>query len=193
MLMDRIIGAFTFRRQVYAEVENDTSFTSTAWILVIVVSLLSQLGTAATADSIGGWLLGAIGGTVAAIAGFALAAFVISTLGKALFQADVNFEEMVRTLGLAYVWNIIGVVGIVGGIIPALGCILTPLLCVVPILQFISWFFAAQEALDLDTGQTLITIVLGVIAQWILVAIVGAIMGAMGLAAAGVGSLLGGG
>lgn len=192
MLMDRIIGAFTFRRQVYAEVENDTSFTSTAWIIVVVVSFLSQFGAAATPGDLGAWLLGTIGGTVAAIAGFALAAFVISTLGKALFQADVNFEEMVRTLGLAYVWNIIGVLGIVG-IIPPLGCILTPLLCVVPILQFISWFFAAQEALDLDTGQTLITIILGVIAQWILVAIVGAILGAMGLAAAGVGSLLGGG
>ncbi len=159
---------------------------------MVVVSFLSQFGTNANLGDLGAWLLGTIGGTVAAIAGFALAAFIISALGKALFQADVDFEEMVRTLGLAYVWNIIGVIGIVG-IIPPLGCILTPLLCLVPILQLVSWFIAAQEALDLDTGQTLITIVLGVIAQWIIVGIVTAILGAMGFAAAGVGSLLGGG
>ena len=193
MLMDRIIGAFTFRRQTYAEVENDTSFTSTAWILVVVVSLLSQLGAAAGAGSFGGWLVTAFVNTIAAVAGFALGAFVISALGKALFQADVNFDEMVRTLGLAYVWNVVGVVGILAAVVPALGCILTPLLCVIPILQLISWFIAAQEALDLDTGQTLITIILGVIAQWIVWGIAGAILAAMGFAAAGVGTLLGGG
>jgi hypothetical protein len=193
MLMDRIVGAFTFRRQVYADVESDTSFTPTAWILVVVVSLLSELGTAAGAGSFGGWLLAAFGGTIAAVAGFALAAFVISALGKALFQADVNFEEMVRTLGLAYVWSVVGFVGVVAGIIPGLGCVLTPLLCVVPILQLISWFIAAQEALDLDTGQTLVTIILGLIAQWIVRVIASVMMGAMGLAAAGIGSLLSGG
>lgn len=126
MLMNRIIGAFTFRRQVYAEVENDTSFTSTAWILVVVVSLLSQLGTAAGAGSFGGWLLATIGGTVASVLGFALGAFVISALGRALFQAEVDFDEMVRTLGLAYVWGIVGVIGVLARFIPFLSCVLSP-------------------------------------------------------------------
>ena len=43
MLMDRIIGAFTFRKEVYAEVEKDETFTSTAWLLVAVVAFISQL------------------------------------------------------------------------------------------------------------------------------------------------------
>ena len=45
--MDRIIKAFTFKTNVYAEVENDPTFTSTAWIIVVVVSLLNQLGARA--------------------------------------------------------------------------------------------------------------------------------------------------
>ena len=48
MLINRIIGAFTFRKGVYAEVEEDTSFTTTAWILVAVVAFLNQLGSAAS-------------------------------------------------------------------------------------------------------------------------------------------------
>ena len=43
MLMNRIIGAFTFRRGVYAEVEKDQAFTTTAWILVIVVAFSAHL------------------------------------------------------------------------------------------------------------------------------------------------------
>ena len=54
MLVNRIIGAFTFRKGVYAEVEKDTSFTTTAWILVVVASFLNQLGLFASSDLIGG-------------------------------------------------------------------------------------------------------------------------------------------
>ena len=48
MLMNRIIGAFTFRKGVYAEVESDTAFTQTAWLIVAVVAFLSALGSAAS-------------------------------------------------------------------------------------------------------------------------------------------------
>ena len=48
MLTDRILGAFSFRRSVYADVERDASFTSTAWLLVIVVAFLNQLGARAS-------------------------------------------------------------------------------------------------------------------------------------------------
>jgi hypothetical protein len=38
-MLDRIIGALTFRKGVYAEVEKDKSFYQSAWIIVIVVAL----------------------------------------------------------------------------------------------------------------------------------------------------------
>ena len=104
MLADRIIGAFTFRKGVYEEVEHDVNFTSTAWIIVVVTAFLSSLGSG-TSTQVVDRFLGAVVATVFTVVGFAVATFVISWLGKTLFQADVSFDEMVRTLGLAYVWK----------------------------------------------------------------------------------------
>ncbi|MCJ7738920.1 MAG: hypothetical protein MUQ10_16660, partial [Anaerolineae bacterium] len=77
MLTERIMSAFTFKKEVYADVEKDKAFTSTAWLIVVVVAFLSRLGT----QSSGGffkWIIAAIIGTVFTVAGFALAALIIS-------------------------------------------------------------------------------------------------------------------
>jgi hypothetical protein len=198
MLMNRIIGALTFKREVYAEVEKDTSFTGTAWALVAVVGLLSQLGSAVTfaygqdgTFNVTTWLLAGVVGAVLGVAGFALGAFVIAWVGKALFKADVSFEETVRTLGLAQVWGVIGVLNAAGVAIPFLGCITAPLTCVAAILALASWFVAAQEALDLDTGQTAITVILGWFVSFFVTAFLsGIVFAAIGIAAGGGSALM---
>ncbi|MFN2217759.1 MAG: YIP1 family protein [Anaerolineae bacterium] len=190
MLVDRIIGAFTFRKDVYAEVEKDTGFTTTAWILVAVVAFLNQIGTNATSD-IFGWLIGAIVGTIFAVAGFAVAAFVINWVGRAVFNADVTFEELVRTLGLAYVWQVIGFIGFLAAFSTTLGCLLAPVMILAVILLVIAWFIAAKEALDLEWVQVIVTVIIGWIALVIIMLIGGAILGLLGLGAAAVGGALG--
>jgi len=189
MLTDRIIGALTFKKDVYAEAEKDVSFTSTAWLIVVVVAFLNQLGARAS-GRIGSWLIGTIIGTVFTVAGFALAALIISWVGRQLFSADVTFDEMVRTLGLAYVWNIIGVIGIVSIISTALACVLTPALIIAGLLGLVSWFIAAKEALDLDWVQTIVTVIIGAVAQWIVMAIAGLFLSVLGVTAAGARNLL---
>jgi hypothetical protein len=193
MLMDRIIAAFTFRKEVYAEVEKDVEFTQTAWILVVVVSLLNQIGQLPTygLDFIGAWLISAIINVIFAVAGFALSAFVISWAGKQFFQAEVDFGEMVRVLGLAYVWNAIGLIGIVG-FIPVLACILAPLVFVAALAGLVSWLFAVKEALDLDWVPTIITLVIGWVIGFVVTAIGGVIIGILGVGAAVGASMLGG-
>ena len=188
MLTERITGAFTFRKGIYAEVEQDTNFTQTAWLLVAVVSFLSQLGSNASGDFVG-WIVGAIVGTVFAVVGFAVGAFVISWVGKTLFQADVTFEEMVRTLGLAYVWNVVGFIGILAAFSGALTCLLVPVRIIAWIAMVIAWFMAAKEALDLEWGQTIVTVVLGWIALMIVMAISGVVLGILGFGAAAVGGM----
>jgi hypothetical protein len=190
MLMQRIIGAFTFRKGVYAEVENDTSFTTTAWILVAVVSFLNQLGTRATGEA-GSWLLGAIVGTVFAVIGFVVGALVLNWVGRALFDADVTFEELVRTLGLAHVWNVVGLIGVLSALSGALGCLLAPVQIAAAVLTVIAWFRAAKEALDLEWGQTIITVVLGWVALLAVTIVAGLVLAALGLGAAALGGLLG--
>jgi hypothetical protein len=48
MLTERIVGALTFRRGVYAEVEADRMFTAAAWIIVVFFAFLNQLGSYAS-------------------------------------------------------------------------------------------------------------------------------------------------
>jgi hypothetical protein len=182
--MDRIIKALTFKTDVYAEVENDVTFTNTAWIIVAVVSLLNQLGTRATTN-FGNWLISAVIGTVFAVIGFAVAAYVINLVGRMVFKADVDFGELVRTLGLAYVWQIVGLIGILGAFSVALACITAPLLFIGWILTVIAWFVAVKEALDLDWVPTIVTVVLGWIALIVVNLLAGLLLGAIGIASAG--------
>jgi hypothetical protein len=175
MLMDRIIGAFTFRRGVYAEVEKDQAFTTTAWILVIVVAFLNQLGSSAS-PSLAGWSLDTVLGTIGAVIGFALGAFVVQLVGRIVFSADVSFEEMVRTLGLAYVWQVIGLIGAVQVFSEALSCLLAPALFIAWILALIAWLVAAKEALDLQWVPTIVTVIIG----WIVMAAITFAVGLLG-------------
>ncbi len=187
MLTDRIAGAFTFRRGVYGEVENDPTFTSTAWILVAVIAFLQQLGVYASRGLSAG-LIGAIVGTIFVLVGFAAGAYVIAWVGRQVFKADVTFEELVRTLGLAYVWNIIGVIGAVAGLFGPLVCLLAPALFLGAILGLIAWFVAAKEALDLEWGQTIITVLIGWIVLIVITAIAGVILGLLGVVTAPLGA-----
>jgi hypothetical protein len=184
MLLDRIIDAITFRKDVYADVERDTSFTSTAWMLVAVVAFLNQLGIRAY-DSISNRLFGSVIGMIVTLVAFAIGVWVISWMGRSLFNADVTFDELVRTLGLAYIWNVIGVLGIMTSFSTALSCALAPVQIAAVLLGLIAWFIAAKEALDLDWGQTVITVIVG----WVVMALIsivlgGALIGALGLGAA---------
>jgi hypothetical protein len=112
-------------------------------------------------------------------------------LGRTLFQADVTFEEMVRTLGLAYVWKIVGVVGILAGLADALSCLLAPALVIGWVMLVISWFVAAKEALDLDLVQTIVTVALGWLAFGLIMMLGSAVLSLIGLTARGVGRIFG--
>jgi hypothetical protein len=191
MLVDRIIGAFTFRKGVYSEVEKDEAFTTTAWVLVAVAAFLNQLGSSA----VGGfsapvrWLLSAIVWTVVSVIGFAVAAYLISVLGKTLFSAEVTFGETVRTLGLAYIWNAVGFLAIVGAISAVLLCVVSPVTIIAAILGFAAWLVAAKEALDLDWGKTLVVIIVGIVVYFAVLLVAGIIVGILGLGAGMVGGL----
>ena len=190
MLIQRIIGAFTFRKGVYAEVEKDTTFTTTAWILVVVVAFLSQLGSTASSKLVG-WLVGAVVSTIFAVIAFAVGALVINWVGRAVFNADVTFEELVRTLGLAYVWQVVGVIGALGAFSPTLGCLLAPVMFIAWILTAIAWFVATKEALDLEWVQTIVTVVIGWIALLVIMIVAGIVLGLLGLGAGALGGALG--
>ena len=190
MLTERIIGALTIRRGVYAEVEADKTFTATAWILVVIFALLNQLGSYAS-QSIFDWLVGAGIGTLTAIAAFAIAAAVISWVGRGIYNAEVTFNELVRTMGLASIWTAVGVLGIIAAFSDALSCILGPVIVISWVALVVAWFVAVHEALDLTWGKTILTVIIGFIPWAIIMALTGVVLSLLGLTAAGFGSLFG--
>ncbi|MCH7588683.1 MAG: hypothetical protein IIC78_11730 [Chloroflexi bacterium] len=183
MLVDRIIGAFTFRKGVYAEVEHDTTFTAMAWVLVVGAAFLNAFGTGAS-NEVFSRLIGAGIGTVFTVIAFAVATFIISWIGKSMFGADVTFDEMVRTLGLAYVWNAVGVIGIVSIVSTTLSCVTAPFTFAAALAGLVAWFVATKEALDLAWGQTIVTVIVGWVVMLVISLFVGFLLSALGLGAA---------
>jgi len=191
--MDRIIGAFTFRKGVYAEVEHDTTFTGTAWIIVAVVSILGQLGASAVGgfDDLGGWLVRTLIGIIFALVGFAVAVAVVNWIGRAIFKAEVTFNELVRTLGLAYVWQAVGVLGVLGAISVALSSIVSLAQLAATLAGLVAWFVAVKEALDLKWLQVIITVVIAWVVIIAITVIAGLVISLLGFGAAAAGGLLG--
>ena len=107
------------------------------------------------------------------------------------YRLPVTFDELVRTLGLAYVWQIIGVLGVLSAFSTALACLLAPVMVIAAILLVVAWFIAAKEALDLDWVKTIITVILGWLALIIITAIAGVVVGLLGFGGAVLGGLLG--
>ncbi|HWQ82989.1 MAG TPA: YIP1 family protein [Anaerolineales bacterium] len=187
MLIDRIIGAFTFRKGVYAEVEGDASFTTNAWLIVAVAAFLSSLGAAAVSGgSFASMFLGALVGTIFSVIGFGISAFVISWVGVNVFKAQTNFEEVVRTTGLAFVWTAVGVLGILGALASVLACITGPIQFAAWIAGLVAAIFAIKEALDLDWTSTIITVVIGWLVQLVIGLIAGLVLGILGISASGI-------
>ncbi len=50
-MIERIMRAISFKTEVYPEVSKDETFTTSAWIIVAVVALISQIGSRAVLNS----------------------------------------------------------------------------------------------------------------------------------------------
>jgi len=187
-MIEKIIGAFSFKPGVYAEVKKDAGFTGSAWLIVIIAAILNAIGTAAAVSHLrfGAWLVSALFAAVFAVLGFGLACFVIAWVGKAVFNTTASFDEVVRPLGLARVWHIVGVLGILALITPALGCVTGIFSLAAGVLGFIAWLIAVREALGLEWPQTIATVVLGTIVVMVVIMIAGVVLSAFGLATASI-------
>lgn len=199
MLMDRIMKVITFKHEVYGEVKKDASFTPTAWGIVIGVQVINALVGFLTAGAVAAALVGSSGadlgglgvtaggsvvstvvGLVLGVAGFALFCFLAMFVANSVFKATTTFDEMVRTLGLAYVWNVVNVLNVLLLISAFFGCITGILGLAAFVLWVVSSAFAVKETTSLDWTQTIITIAIAAIGYWIISAVVsGAIFASM--------------
>jgi hypothetical protein len=179
-LTDRMIRAARLETGLYNEVEADTSATTQALTVVVVAAIAGGIGAA-----IGGALTGRpsgvagglIGGVLTELVGWAVWSYVMYFVGTRVFHGTASYGELLRTLGFAYSPGVL----LIFRFIPFLGGLIV---AAVAIWRIVAGFVAVREALDLDSGNTLATIVVGIIAYIIVFAIVGLVLAAIGLSAA---------
>jgi hypothetical protein len=165
---------------LYNEVEADISANNQALTVVVLSAVASGIGAALGAAISGrpGLIFGGlIGAVVLELLGWAVWSYVMFFVGTKMFHGTATYGELLRTLGFAYapgVLNILRFIPVLGGIIGL----------IVGIWRIITGFVAVREALDLDSGNTIAVIVVGIIAYIVVVAVVGVILGAFGLGAA---------
>lgn len=195
-LQERIVGAFTFKREAYRDVKDDPSFTPTAWGIVVVVNLINQFagfltaGIAATAltNSLfgdnaavgaaavaGGSLVAVVLQTIIGVAGFAIAALAVMLVANTLFEAKTTFDQMVRTLGLAYVWSVVGILSLLLVVSPSLICLVGSLSLLGGLLFALAAAIGVKETTGFDWVKTIVTIVIAVVVQLIAIAILGSL------------------
>ncbi len=187
MLTDRIIGAFTFRKGVYASAARDTEFTTDAWLIVGVVNFVAALGSSAAYvrgdKGFFGFVVAVVVSTMMTVLGFALSAYLISWAGRSLFKATASFEELARAMGLANVWRVIGFIGILSAIAPALGCVLAPITLLAGLAGLVAYFFSIREATEMEWIGVIVTVV-ALIVQLIITTVVSGVLAIFGIGTA---------
>ena len=179
-LTDRMMRAARLDVSLYNEVEADLNATSQALTVVVITAVASGIGAA-----LGGALAGRptaivgglIGGIVAELVGWLVWSWVMYFVGTRFFQGTASYGELLRTLGFAYTPGVL----LILRFIPVLGGLVT---LVVGIWRIITGFIAVREALDIDSGRAVATIVIGIVGYIIVLAIVGVILAALGFGAA---------
>jgi hypothetical protein len=155
--VNRMIRAARLEIPLYEEVEADTTATNQALLVVV-------LGSLATGSL--------IGGIVSALIAWAVWSYVVYLVGTRVVGGTASYGELLRTLGFAESPSVL----LVLSFIPVLGGILS---LVVGIWMLVTGFIATRQALDIDNGKTVVTIVLGIVALLIALVVIGTIFGAL--------------
>jgi hypothetical protein len=183
-MFDRMIRAAKLDVDFYNEAERDTSLTQEALLVVVLVSLVSGVGSFIGGlmgeGGFGAALLGAVVTIVLGVISYYIWAYVTLFVGTKLFDGDADAGEMLRTLGYAQTPRLLGLLGF----IPCVG----PLISLVgAILSLVAAVVAIREALDFDTGKAILTTIIG----WVVIMVITMIIGTvLGIGAIGVGGIM---
>ena len=160
--MDRMIRAARLDPNLYEEVEADPGTMREAGLVVVLSSIAAGIGSITQ-----GGLAGIVFGTVAALVGWFIWAYLTCIIGTKLLptaETEADYGQLLRTLGFASAPGIIRVLGLV----PLLG----------PVVFFISgiWMLAAtvvavRQALDYtSTLRAVAVCIIGWVIQFVVLA-----------------------
>jgi len=160
---ERMKGAAFLRAETYEEVESDLNGTGQAGGVVALGALATGIAGAA-------WgLSGIIGGIIAALLGWLLAAAVTNFIGGTLLGGTATWGELLRTLGFAQAPRILLVLALIPGLAQPVGM-------VVSLWVLAATLMAIRQALDFSWGKAVVTAILSWLAILIPIIILGALM-----------------
>jgi hypothetical protein len=157
-MVDRIVRAIRLDWTVFREIAEDQNAMSQAAIIVAIVTFLSAVGSGIASGSIVAFLVSWIVGALVGWIGWAIITYFV---GATLFKGTSDIPEMMRVLGYALAPQLLGFfqfIPCVGWIFPLVGWI----------LSLIAGVLAIREAMDFDTGNAIITVLIG----WVIVVVV---------------------
>jgi hypothetical protein len=182
-MINRVLRAAMLDREFFKEAEADTSLNQEALTIVIIVSVIGAFGNFVNtlmAYNLGRAVLAFVVAAGLGVASYYIWAYVTHFIGTNMFDGEAEPGELLRVLGYASgprLLSLLGFIPCIGGLIGFAGAI----------WALVAGFFGVQEALDLDTTETLVTVVLG----WIVIAVLTAVItGVLGIGAASAGAIL---
>ena len=169
-LTQRMMGAAMLNVATYEEVEADRTATGQAAIVVAIVAVATAIGAIGEGSS------GIIGGLISAFLGWLIWSAITYFVGTKLFGGTADMGEMLRTIGFAQtpgILNILVIIPILGGLVRF----------VVFLWILVAAVIAIRQALDFDTGKAVLTAVVGAIAYFAIMMVVGLVFGGAALLA----------
>ena len=154
-MIERIVRAIRLDWTVFSEIAKDREALKEAAIIVAVVTFLSAIGTGIAARSFGAFLGAWIVGIAVGWIGWAIVTYFV---GTTMFKGQTDIPEMLRVLGYASAPNLLGLlrfVPCVGWLFPLVG----------GLLALIAGVLAIREAMNFDTSNAIVTVIIG----WIIV------------------------
>lgn len=179
-MFERIMGIVTLKAPTYKAIAKDKSLTQEAMMIVIVVAVVNNLVSGIVNSSIAGTsmvggLLQAVVGAIFGLIAWYASAWLLAFVANKFFQGKTATDEMLRVTGYVYVFNLVGVLSLLGLIAPALLCLTGLVGFAALILSLIGFVIGVREAAEFSTGNAVITAIIVAIAVFIITAIGGTV------------------
>lgn len=186
-IVDRMLRAARLEVPLYEEVEADVTATNQALLVVAVVAVAAGIGQAIAASMAEPASRGVVGpivtGVLGALLGWIVWSYVVYFVGTRFMGGTATYGELLRTLGFAETPSIL----LIFSFIPVLGGLIS---LVALVWRIVAGFIATRQALDIDNTRTFVTILVGIFALFIAVAVVGIVVGVIFGAGVAIGRLL---
>lgn len=181
-IINGMIRAIRLDKSFFEEIEHDPSYNRDALVVVLLVSLISGVGSFVGALFSSRGFFAAIAalivGLLLAVVGYFVWVFVAHWVGTSLFKGTGDRGEVQRALGFAYapqVLSLLGFIPCVGWLISLAGWI----------WSMVAGFIAIRQSLDQDNTNAALTMIVSFIVVLIVSTVLGLIFGALGLGVAG--------